>query len=255
MLEKQILNVSVFSSESVTEFLESYEGHGYIHDIEDDLLDGADWWQEYADDAEYKFASKWSKILITTKDESQGRYIYRDYYLHGVINNNNFPFHDKLFLIGESSSPNLPIYFLRHIIFNYHLDEINSVKHYQKGEDETLISLIHGFTNAKFGRAKVVDVIYNPSPQAIMMMKLSEHYKFMVHIPSKEKVNELIGLNKSLNFTVGIYHDLLQARRIANCYETSDLNFIIPLIDEIERKIYPESDGSFYRNFEENFCL
>lgn len=255
MREAHTLTVTIFSSDFLNECLESYESRGLIHEIEGDLLDGEDWWLKYADDAEYKFGNKWSRILVKTKDESQGRYIDRNYFLDGIINNNNFVHHDKLFLVGESSSNNLSVYFSEHIIFNYHLNKISSLKPYKKGEDETLISLIEAFTNVIFREAKIVDVVYNPSPQSIMMMKLSEHYKFMVHIPSKEKVNELIGLKKALNFTESIYHELLQARKIANSYGTCELNFMMPLIDEIERKIYIESDNSFYKTFLENFCL
>jgi hypothetical protein len=235
--------------------LDSYDDYGNIYEIEEDLLDGEDWWYDYADDAENKFGSKWSRILVKTKDESQGRYIDRNYFLDGIINNNNFVYHDKLFLVGESSSDNLSVYFSEHIIFNYHLSNIPSVKPYKKGEDETLISLFEAFTNVIFREAKIIDVVYNPSPQSIMMMKLSEHYKFMVHIPSKDKVNELIGLKKALNFTDSIYHELLQARKIANGYGTYELNFMMPLIDEIERKIHLESDNSFYKTFLEKFCL
>ena len=105
------------------------------------------------------------------------------------------------------------------------------------------------------GEAKVVDVVYNPTPHSIMMMKLSEHYKFMVHISTKDKVNELIGLNKALQFTHRMYHDLLEARRITNGYGTTELNFMMPLIEQIENKIYSESDDSFYKTFERKFCL
>jgi len=255
MLKKKSLTISVFSSESMGDCLESYESQGIICEIEDDLLDDEDWWHEYADDAEDKFGSKWSTILIKTKDESQGRYIDRSYFLDGVVNHNNFVYYDKLFLVGESSSPNLSVYFSGHIIFNYQLNESKSVKYYEKGNDETLISIIDGFMNVMFHEAKVVDVIYNPTPQSIMMMKLSEHYKYMVHIPTKDKVNELIGLKKSLEFAGAISYEMLQARRIANGYGTSELNFMMPLIEQIESKIYPESDDSFYRNFEEKFCL
>jgi hypothetical protein len=239
----------------MTQCLDLYESHGNIYEIEDDSLDDEDWWYDYADLAEDKFGSKWSTILIKTKDELQGRYIDRNYFLDGVINNNNFVYHDKLFLVGKSSSPNLNVYFSEHIIFNYYFDEINSVKYYEKGKDETLISLIDGFTSVMYGEAKVVDVIYNPSPKSIMMMKLSEHYKFMVHIPSKDKVNELIGLNKALQFTDSIYHEMLQVNNIVNAYATSELNFMMPMIDKIDSKIFPESDNSFYKIFEEKFCL
>lgn len=255
MREAQTLSVSIFSSDSFTECLESYETHGLIYEIEDDLLDGEDWWHEYANNAEEKFGKKWSTILIKTEDESIGRFIDRNYFLDGVVNNNNFVYHDKLFLIGESSSKNLSVYFSGHIIFNYQLDEIHSVKYYDKGKDVTLISLIDGFTSVMFSDAKVVDVIYNPTPQSILAMKLSEHYKFMVHIPTKDKVNELIGLTKALQFTDGIYHEMLQAKNISNGYSTTELNFMIPMIDEINSKIFPESDSSFYKIFEEKFCL
>jgi hypothetical protein len=255
MLKQNSLTISVFSNESMTECLDFYESHGNIYEIEDDSLDGEDWWYDYADLAEDNFGSKWSTILIKTKDESQGRYIDRNYFLDGVINNNNFIYHDKLFLIGESSSPNLNVYFSEHIIFNYQLDEINSVKYYERGKDETLISLIDGFTSVIFGDAKVVDVIYNPTPQSILAIKLSEHYKYMVHIPTKDKVNDLIGLNKALQFTGSIYHEMLQAKNISNGYSTSELNFMMPMIDELDSKIFPESDNSFYTIFEEKFCL
>lgn len=254
MLKENSLTISVFSNESMTECLDSYESRGSIYEIEDDLLNDEDWWYDYADLAEDKFGSKWSTILIKTKDESQGRFIDRNYFLDGVVKN-NFVYHDKLFLIGESSSKNLSVYFSGHIIFNYQLDEIHSVKYYEKGKDETLISLIDGFTSVMFSGSKVVDVIYNPTPQSILAMKLSEHYKYMVHISTKDKVNELIGLNKALQFTDSIYHEMLQAKNIANGYSTTELNFMMPMIDEIDSKIFPESDSSFYKIFEEKFCL
>lgn len=255
MSKEYPLTVSVFSSESTTECLDSYKSHGNIYEIEDDLLDGEDWWYEYANYAEGKYGSKWSTILIKTEDELKGRFIDRNYFLDGIINNNNFLYHDKIFLIGESSFVNLNAFFSGHIIFNYQLSNIKSVKYYQKGYDETLIALIKSFIIPTLVDAKVVDVIYNPSPQAIMMMKLADHYQFMVHIPSKDKVNEFIGLSKSLEFTSSIYHEILQARRIANGYGTSELNFMLPLIEDIETKIDPKSDDSFYKTFERKFCL
>ena len=66
------------------------------------------------------------------EDESQGRFIDRNYYLDGVINNNNFVYHDKLFLVGKSSSINLHTYFSQHIIFNYEFNQVKDVKYYQK---------------------------------------------------------------------------------------------------------------------------
>ena len=255
MTKQHTLTISVFSNESLTECLDSYESHGNIYEIEDDLLDYGDWWHDYADMAEDKFGSKWSKILIKTEDESRARSIDRNYFLDGVINNNNFVYHDKLFLVGKTSAKNLNVYFSQHIIFNYQLDKINSVKYYQKGYDETLISLINEFISLMFDEAKVVDVIYNPTSQSILAMKLSEHYKYMVHIPTKDKVNDLIGLTKAMRFSNRIYQELLQAKRIAHGYGTSELNFIIPLIDEIERKFNFDSDDSFYKIFEEKFCL
>jgi hypothetical protein len=135
------------------------------------------------------------------------------------------------------------------------LDEIHSIKYYEKGKDETLIALINGFTSVVYSNAKVVDVIYNPTPKSILAMKLSEHYKYMVHIPTKDKVNDLIGLSKSLIFTNKIYHEMLKARKIANGYKTSELNFMMPLIDEIDNKIFPDSESSFYKIFVEKFCL
>ncbi len=255
MANQNTLIISVFSNDLMTECLDSYESHGTIYEIEYDSLDGEDWWYDYADLAEDKFGSKWSTILIKNRDESEGRFIDRNYFLDGVVNNKNFVYYDKLFLIGESSSKNLSVYFSEHIIFNYQLDEIHSVKYYKKGNDETLISLIDGFTSVMFSDAKVVDVIYNPTPQSILAMKLSEHYRFMVHIPTKDKVNELIGLTKALQFTDSIYHEMLQAKNIANGYSTTELNFMMPMIDEIDSKIFPESDSSFYKIFEEKFCL
>ena len=254
MLKQHLLKISVFSSESLTECFDSYDDYGIICEIEEDSLDGEDWWYDFADDAEDKFGSKWTKILIKTEDESQGRFIERNYYLDGVIKN-NFVYHDILFLIGDSSSPNLNGCFSGQIIFNYRFNEIKTVKYYEIEKDESLISLIDGFTSVIYGESKVVDVIYNPSPQSILIMKLSDHYKFMIHIPTKDKVNELVALNKALQFTYRTYHKILQAKKIAKGYGTSELNFMMPMIDELYKKIFPESDNSFYKIFQEKFCV
>jgi len=255
MSTENLLTISVFSNESMSECLDSYESDGEIYEIEDDLQDDEDWWNDYADDAEDKFGSTWSTILIKSEDESQARVIDRNYYLNGEIKNSNFVYHDKLFLIGESSSTSLSTFFSGHIIFNYQLNEVHNVKYYQKGNDSTLISLIKDFMGVMFYQAKVVDVVYNPNPQSIFAMKLSDHYKYMVHIPTKDKVNELIGLTKSMKFTSNVYHELLQARRISKGYGTHELNFMMPIINEIENKIDSDSDISFYKIFNEKFCL
>jgi len=255
MHKEHLLTISVFSNGSMTECLDSYESHGNIYEIEDDLQDGEDWWCDYAEDAEDKFGSNWSTILIKTEDESQARVIDRNYYINGEINNNNFVYHDKLLLIGESSSINLSKYFSGHIIFNYLLDEVNSEKYYPKGSDYNLISIVIPFMNFLYSPSTIVDVVYNPSPQSILAMKISDHYKFMIHIPTKDKLNELIGLVKAMNFTCNLHDELLQAKRISKGYGTSELNFIMPLIDEIENKIDPDSDISFYKIFEKNFCI
>jgi hypothetical protein len=255
MLKQHLLKIRVFSSKSLTDCLDSYDDYGNIYEIEEDLLDGEDWWYDYADDAENKFGNNWTKIIITSEDESQGRFIDRNYYPDGVINNNNFIYHDKLFLIGDSSSPNLNACFSGQIIFNYRFDEIKSAKYYEIEKDESLISLIDGFTRVIHGKSKVVDVIYNPSPQSIFMMKLSDHYKFMIHIPTKDKVNDLVGLNKALQFSDYVYHKMLEAKKISKSYGTSDLNFMEKLIADMEQKLHPQSASSFYNIFEEKFCL
>ena len=255
MPQENLLTISVFSNESMSECLDSYKSDGKIYEIEDDLQDNADWWIDYADDAEYKFGSTWSTILIKTEDESQARVIDRNYYLNGEIINSYFVYHDKLFLIGESSSTNLSTFFSGHIIFNYQLNEVRNVKYYLKGYDYTLIALIERFMDVMFHQAKIVDVVYNPNPQSILAMKLSEDYKFMVHIPTKEKVNELIGLTKAMKFTSSVYHELLKARRISECYSTHELNFMLPIIEEIENKLDSNSDISFHKSFKNKFCL
>lgn len=255
MIKQHLLKISVFSNESLTDCLDSYDGYGKICEIEEDLLDGDDWWYEYAHDAEQDFGNNWSRILITTEDESQGRFIDRNYYLDGVINNNNFIYHDKLFLIGDSSSPNLKGCFSGQIIFNYLIDDIKRVKYYEIEKDESLISLINGFTKVIYAKSKVVDVIYNPSPQSILMMKLSEHYNFIVHISTKEKINDLVGLNKALQFSEYVYHEMLEAHKISKSYGTSELNFMEKLIADMAEKLNPQSANSFFNIFEEKFCL
>ena len=255
MTKQNLLTISVFSNESMSECLDSYKSDGKIYEIEDDLQDNDDWWIDYADDAEYKFGSTWSTILIKTEDESRGRVIDRNYYLNGEIINSYFVYHDKLFLIGESSSTNLSTFFSGHIIFNYQLNERHDVKYYQKGYDYTLIALIKEFMIFMFHQAKVVDVVYNPNPKSILAMKLSDDYKFMVHLSTKDKVHELIGLVKAMDFTSRVHYELLRARRISNGYGTHELDFMTPMIEEIENKIDLNSDISFYKSFEKKFCV
>ena len=254
MPQENLLTISVFSNESMSECLDSYESDGKIYEIEYDLQDSEDWWIDYADDAEVKFGSTWSTILIKTKDESKARVIDRNYFLNGEISNSYFVYHDKLFLIGESSSTNLSTCFSGHIIFNYQLNERHDVKYYQKGYDYTLIELIKRFMSVMCHQAMVVDVVYNPNPESILTMKLSDDYKFMVHIPTKEKVHELIGLVKAMDFTSWVYYELLLARRISECYSTHELNFMMPLIEEMGNKIDSDSDISFHKSFEKKFC-
>ena len=255
MTKQNLLTISVFSNESMSERLDSYESEGTIYEIEHDLQDNGDWWIDYADDAEYKFGSTWSTILIKTEDESRARVIDRNYYLNGEISNSYFVYHDKLFLIGESSSTRLSTFFSGHIIFNYQLNEVRNAKYYLKGYDYTLIALIKEFMIFMFHQAKVVDVVYNPNPQSILAMKLSDDYKFMVHIPTKDKVHELIGLVKAMDFTSRVHYELLRARRISNGYGTHELDFMTPMIEEIENKIDLNSDISFYKSFEKKYCI
>ena len=255
MPQENLLTISVFSNESMSECLDSYESDGKIYEIEYDLQDNEDWWIDYAHDAEHRFGSTWSTILIKTKDESKARVIDRNYFLNGEISNSYFVYHDKLFLIGESSSTRLSTCFSGHIIFNYQMNERHDAKYYQKGYDYTLIALIKRFMIFMFRQAKVVDVVYNPNPESILAMKISDDYKFMVHISTKDKVHELIGLEKAMDFTSRVNYELLQARKISKGYGTNELDFMLPIIEEIENKIKLNSDTSFYKSFEEKFCL
>jgi len=258
MTNQKSLKISVFSNESLTELLDSYDDYGNIYEIEEDSLDGEDWWYDYADDAEDKFGSKWAKIFIISEDGIQGRFITRGYYLTGEIDRNDFVYHDKLFLIGTSTSENISSHFSGQIIINYRYDEVKVAKYYHKGFDEQIITLIKGFINGELKSPLdeiVIDVVYNPNPQSILTMKLADHYDFMIHLPTKEKVNELIGLDKAYEYSDIIHKLLHDTKNIADVYPTDHLNFIKPWLAEIENKINSDSEDSFLQIFKNRFCV
>ena len=250
--------ISVFADNQMTDCLSSYSDTGIIKEIEYDELDGDDFWQLHADQAEDDFDGKWAKIFIRSEHGRNGRVITRGYYLTGEIDRNNFVYHDKLFLIGKSTSENISAYFSGHIIINYSYEEFKAINYYHKGFDGQIIILIKSFINSELARRldeRVIDVVYNPNPQSILAMKLADHYEFMIHLPTKEKVNELIGLDKAYQYS-HIMHQLLRdARNIADVYPTGHLDFIKPWLTEIENKIDFDSEDSFLQIFKNRFCV
>lgn len=250
--------ISVFADNQMTDCLSSYSDTGIIKEIEYDELDGDDFWQNHADRAEADFNGKWSKIFIRSEQGRNGRVITRNYYLTGETDGDDFVYHDKLFLIGKSTSENISAYFSGHIIFNYRYEEVKATSYYHKGLDEQIITLIKSFINSELVSPldeRVVDVVYNPNSQSIIAMKLADHYEFMIHLPTKEKVNELIGLDKAYESADIIRHVLSDARNIADVYSTKYLDFTKPWLAEIEDKIIQDSEDSFVNIFKNRFCV
>jgi len=250
--------VNVFADNQMTDCLISYSDTGIIKEIEHDELDGDDFWQLYADQAEADFGTKWAKIFIKSVDGRNGRVITRSYYLTGETDSNDFVYHDKLFLIGKSTSDNISAHFSGNIIIKYSYWDVKAINYYHKGFDEQIITLIKGFINSELTSPldeRVVDVVYNPNPQSILVMKLADHYEFMIHLPTKKKVNELIGLDKAYQYSHIIYQLLRDTRNIADVYPTGHLDFIKPWLAEIENKVDFDSKESFLQIFKNRFCV
>jgi len=246
------LIIKVYSDNAMKELIDSYTAHGFIEDLEYDIIDGEDWWQFYFDNAEEKFKSKWSKIFIQSLDGKSGRVLDRDYCDSGIVNNdNNYPCIDKLILIGKTSFVNLSTNFNGQFILSYQKDKIDLEKFYHKDSDENIMKLIYKIIKYSNNNCNVFDIIYNPNPQSIMMIKLIDHYDLIVHLPTRAKLNSLIGLERSLNFVSTIIDPLVTAERISKRYTTNHLDSILTLSDMLNL----ESDNSFYSIFKDEFCL
>ena len=254
MSDENNLIIKVYSNEDKSKILDSFTTSGNVHEIEHDLLDGEDWWEDIIYSVEEKFDNKWSSVLISRSDQRQARVLSRSYCINGEIDNFNFTYFDKLFLIGKKTSSYLTTCFSQNVILNYKMSKIDDI-YYQKGSDENIISLIRSCFNYELDHPYVVDVIYNPNPNSILMMKLKDDYKFLVHIPTKEKLNELIGLNKSYTYSCEILDTLDQAESISECYQTNELNFLLPALKTIREKINSDSESSYFNTFLRDFCI
>lgn len=237
------------------ESLDPFSNSTNYPDAEYDLLDGVDWWQEYYDNAELKFGKNWGKISITSHDGCRGRIIEREYPISEKPSNTQIAFHNKIFLIGENSSPNLHSHFSENLIYSYESRDLDQNKFYSKGSDESIIQLIRKIIMGSTSETKIVDVIYNPSQESILVMKLADHYEFLVHIGNVKKLDNLIGLVKAKEFVSNFYYDFVIAKRIAKRFDTNYLDFLIPTIDTMNERLKNDSQGSFLTIFKQDFCI
>ena len=247
--------VDVFSDSNFEDKIDSYEMFSTIEAIEYDLLDGDDWWQEIVDIANEKFGSNWRKIFVHAVDGDGARVLDKDYCETGKSEGRDFVFHDKIFLIGETTSENLASCFSGSISLSYPFADNGLAKFYHKGRDEGIILLLKSLLLPHCQGIKVVDVVYNPSPQSVLAMKLRGHYKYMVHFSTKEKLNELIGFERLVRYAIDLQGELRVVRAIGRRYHAERLNFMLPFVDEIEAKLDLDSQGSFLDLFERHFCV
>jgi len=248
------LSVDTFSDNQLENKIDSYKANGNIYEIEFDIMDGNDWWQEFYELAEEKFGNEWKKIRIKTQDSSKGRLLDRNYCRHGVIDHNDFSYIDKLFLMGNSSFKNFDKIFSNHITLRYESRKIDKNIFYEKGTDEEIIKLLMKFRQDRGQSINVVDVVYNTSEQAITAIKLVSHYDAIIHIPTKQKLNRLIALSKGKEFIINSYEQMLHAKRIAKLYSADFLEDIYPLIKNFDKSIFDESENYCDVQFRREFC-
>lgn len=234
-------------------FDESSSSRIFINSQENDLLDGGDWWEDSARKVEEKFGNSWYCFEIISSNQNSGRILERDYCINSRKPINYFNWMSKIYLFGETSWTNLERTFAGSFIYQVDHQEIQPHRYYRLATDENVISMIKSICGKKLENYPVLDIVINPSPTSLLALKLAEPYKYPIYIPTKNKVQRLQKLQKSLSLSHEFIGSSLTFLRAIEQFELSDLNFISESFDLLETMADEKSLDSLHSRFLNEF--
>ncbi len=224
-----------------------------IEDQEFDKFDSYDWWEYYASKVESRFGSSWKCFEIISSDKTKGRILERNFCLDYEKPTNYFSWIDKVFLFGNTSSEQLKTTFSESIHYQVDLEKIYSDCYYRFGTDESIVAILRRLGGYELSSCSVLDVVLNPSPSSLIAMKLIDHYKYQISLPTKSKVKRLQQLDSSLRISESIYYSAKHVKRAIDQNELSELSFLSISINNLAVLINGSSTHSINSIFLDEF--
>lgn len=225
----------------------------YIQSQENDLLDGEDWWEGYANEIEEKYGNSWNCFEIISSNPNCGRILERDYCINFQKPINYFSWMSKVYLFGDTSWDHLEKNFAGSFIYNVDHQKIEPHLYYRFATDENVISMIKRVVGIPLSKCSVLDVVINPTPTALLALKLAEPYKFPIYIPSKNKLQRLGQLDKARDISEELLSSSTTFMRAIDQFELTDLHFISNCFDSLESLTDKNSPDSLHSRFIDEF--
>jgi hypothetical protein len=224
-----------------------------IEEAEFDKFDSYDWWEYYASKVERRFGDSWKCFEIISSDKTKGRILERSFCLDYEKPINHFSWIDKVFLFGDTSSEQLHTTFSESIHYQVDLKKLYSNCYYRFGTDEAIVAILRRLGGHELSSCAVLDVVLNPSPSSLLAMKLIDHYKYQISIPTKSKVKRLQQLDSSLRISESIYYSAKHVQRAIDQNELSELSFLSISINNLAVLINGSSTHSLNSIFLDEF--
>lgn len=224
-----------------------------IEEAEFDKFDSYDWWEYYASEVERRFGDSWKCFEIISSDKTKGRILERSFCLDYEKPIDHFSWIDKVFLFGDKSSEQLHTTFSESIHYQLDLKKIYLDCYYRFGTDESIVTILRRLGGYELSNCEVLDVVLNPSPSSLLAMKLIDHYKYQISIPTKSKVKRLQQLDSSLRISQSIYHSTKHVKRIIDQNQLSELRFLSISINNLAVMINGDSPHALNSIFLDEF--
>lgn len=224
-----------------------------ISSSDSESIDDDKWWERTVFEIEKKFGDNWYCIEVVTSDGKFGRILERDYCVLGLDAKSDFVWMNKLFLFGKTRWANISETFAGSLVYGDELIKIQSDHYYRYGSDENVISMIKSIADRELFDCKFVDVVINPSSNSIFAMSLIHHYKFMFSVSTKQKVERLNDIYKSITICKDAFNDLSYQISLLELNKLSNQNFLDKALDEIKILLDGQSQHSFFATLKNEF--
>jgi hypothetical protein len=218
-----------------------------------EFYDDDKWWERIVFGIEKKFDGNWYCIEVVTSDRKFGRVLNRDHCVLGLEPKNDFVWMNKLFLFGEHPWENIGETFSGSIIFSTELNKIHTNQYYRYGSDENVVAMIKDIAESDLFDCNVVDVVINPAVSSILAMSLVNHYKLMLSIPTKIKVDRLMQIYQSMNICTDISNELYNQIRLVKFNKIPELAFLDKALDQVQFLLDTQSEHSLFSTLKNEF--
>jgi hypothetical protein len=258
-MHKQTAKLTIYSDALMSNVIDTrlIQGNSLANfqknDQEYDLLDGEDWWEDYASEIENQYGASWYCFEVVSSDKKYGRILERNYCINYEKPVNFFNWMNKIYLFGDKSWDLFEKNFSDSISYTLDLSKINSDQYYRFGTDEHIISMLRVLGGNQLRKCTVLDVVINPAPKTLLSLKLTEPYKFPIYLPSKTKVERLRKLNRTLQISSGLFDSLITTKRTIADQSLEELQFLSDSIDKLAELLDQDSPNSISSIFIDEF--